>query len=273
MAQVVSIALLLSTQLSSRAPSGTRYCAPLLSWKDQSQRGRYRSPARRAGAILRPTTNTTPPPSSTSIRAVTPAASATAADGQPRRARARPRRRAQRVESDVGDRPQPTRGTPSSARRPHRLAHRLARALLRRPADTRNGVRPGVQLCPTACPTGPELPMAKPNRAGIIIRRSQVRVLSPASKPPGHWLAEPPFSDTPSPGADGLSDRTNNRTAQIAPCVQPRVQRVAPAAVASYLAFPAASDRRSRSLPTRASAWRRLIAIGRQNSSPPSRLP
>jgi hypothetical protein len=56
----------------------------------------------------------------------------------------------------------------SKLRRLRDLAHRLARALLRRPADTRNGVRPGVQVCPTACPTGPKLPMAKPNRAGII---------------------------------------------------------------------------------------------------------
>ena len=56
----------------------------------------------------------------------------------------------------------------SKLRRLRDLAHRLARALLRRAADTRNGVRPGVQVCPTACPTGPKLPMAKPNRAGII---------------------------------------------------------------------------------------------------------
>jgi hypothetical protein len=63
-----------------------------------------------------------PPPSSTSIRALTTAANTTAANGQPRRARARPRRRAQRVESDASDRPQPARGTPSSARRPDRLA-------------------------------------------------------------------------------------------------------------------------------------------------------
>jgi hypothetical protein len=56
-----------------------------------------------------------------SIGALTPAASTTAADGQPR-GRARHRHRAQRVESDVGDRPQPARGTPSSARRPDRLA-------------------------------------------------------------------------------------------------------------------------------------------------------
>jgi hypothetical protein len=107
-----------SMQLSSRAPSRTRYCAPLLSRKDQSQRGRYRSPARRAGAILRPTTNTTPPPSSTSIRAVTPAASATGRRRPATTCSARHRSRAQRVDSDVGDRPQPTRGTPSSARRP-----------------------------------------------------------------------------------------------------------------------------------------------------------
>ena len=71
----------------------------------------------------------------------------------------------------------------SPARRSDRPAHRIARALLRRAADTRNGVRPGAQLCPTACPTGPELPMAEPNRAGIIIRVSGVRVPPPASRP------------------------------------------------------------------------------------------
>ena len=43
-----------------------------------------------------------------------------------------------------------------------------------RPADTRNALRPGVRMCPTACPTGPESPMAKPNRAGIIIRASGI---------------------------------------------------------------------------------------------------
>ena len=113
-------------------------------------------------------------PTSESIRALTPAASTTAADRQPRRARARQRRRAQRVESDVGNRPQPARGTPSPARRPHRLADRLARALLRRPADTRNGRMAGVRLCPRACPTSRDFPMVEPNRAGIIIRRSQI---------------------------------------------------------------------------------------------------
>jgi hypothetical protein len=39
---------------------GTARCFPS---RNQQRRGRYRSPARRAGAILRPTTNTTPPPS------------------------------------------------------------------------------------------------------------------------------------------------------------------------------------------------------------------
>jgi hypothetical protein len=101
-------------------PSGrTACCSPS---RNQQRRSRHRSPARRAGAILRPTTTTTPPPSSTSIRALTPAASTTAADGRPRRARARQRRRTQRVESDIGDRHQPARATPSSARRPDRLA-------------------------------------------------------------------------------------------------------------------------------------------------------
>jgi len=40
---------------------GTERCSPS---RNQQRRSRYRSPARRPGAILRPTTNTTPPPSS-----------------------------------------------------------------------------------------------------------------------------------------------------------------------------------------------------------------
>jgi hypothetical protein len=48
--------------------------------------------------------------------------------------------------------------------------------------DTRNAVRARVPLCPTACPTGPEFPMPKPNQAGIIIRRSGVRVPPPAPR-------------------------------------------------------------------------------------------
>ena len=48
-------------------------------------------------------------------------------------------------------------------------------------ADTRNAAA-GVRLCPTACPTGPEFPMAKPNQAGIIIRVSGVRVPPPAPR-------------------------------------------------------------------------------------------
>ena len=91
-------------------------------------------------------TNTTPPPSSTSIRAVTPAASTTAADGRPRRARARHRRRAQRVESDVDDRPQPARGTPSSARRPDRLADYMGYCPHRREGHMRCGTRDGRTL-------------------------------------------------------------------------------------------------------------------------------
>jgi hypothetical protein len=56
-----------------------------------------------------------------------------------------------------------------------------------RPSDTRNATRARLRLCPTACPTDPEFPITKPKRAGIIIRRSQVRVLSPASH--GHFEA------------------------------------------------------------------------------------
>ena len=47
-------------------------------------------------------------------------------------------------------------------------------------ADTRNAVPPNVRLCPTACPTGPEFSMAKPNSSGTIIRVSGVRVPPPA---------------------------------------------------------------------------------------------
>jgi hypothetical protein len=50
-------------------------------------------------------------------------------------------------------------------------------------ADTRNAVRLTVPLCPTACPTGPELPTAKANQAGVIIRVSGVRVPPPAFQP------------------------------------------------------------------------------------------
>jgi hypothetical protein len=48
--------------------------------------------------------------------------------------------------------------------------------------DTRNAVRARVRLCPTACPTDQDLPMGKPNPAGIIIRVSGVRVPPPASQ-------------------------------------------------------------------------------------------
>jgi hypothetical protein len=37
---------------------------------------------------------------------------------------------------------------------------------------TRNAVWLGMQLCPTACPTASDLPVTKPNSAGIIIRAS-----------------------------------------------------------------------------------------------------
>jgi hypothetical protein len=47
--------------------------------------------------------------------------------------------------------------------------------------DTRNAVRTRVRLCPTACPTRPQLPMGKPNQSGIIIRGAGVRVPPPAS--------------------------------------------------------------------------------------------
>ena len=62
-----------------------------------------------------------------------------AADGRPRRARARHRRRAQRVESDVDDRPQPARGTPSSARRPDRLAFYMGCCANRRKGRVSHG--------------------------------------------------------------------------------------------------------------------------------------
>jgi hypothetical protein len=46
--------------------------------------------------------------------------------------------------------------------------------------DTQNAARPKARLRPTACPTGLESPIAKPKRAGIIIRVSGVRVPPPA---------------------------------------------------------------------------------------------
>jgi hypothetical protein len=63
-------------------------------------------------------------------------------------------------------------------------------------------VRASVRLCPTACPTGPHSPMAKPNSSGIIIRVSGVRVPPPASSSTTRrtslasqshfWAREPP---------------------------------------------------------------------------------
>jgi hypothetical protein len=41
---------------------------------------------------------------------------------------------------------------------------------------------PRMRLCPTACPTDPGFPMAKPDACGIIIRVSGVRVPPPASR-------------------------------------------------------------------------------------------
>jgi hypothetical protein len=43
---------------------------------------------------------------------------------------------------------------------------------------------PRMRLCPTACPTDPGFPMAKPDARGIIIRVSWVRVPPPASRSP-----------------------------------------------------------------------------------------
>jgi hypothetical protein len=76
-----------SMQLSSRGPSGPGHRARLLSWKDHARRGRCGLPTRRAGAIRRPTPNTTPPPPSTSIRCHAYGEKRT--EGRPRRAGAR----------------------------------------------------------------------------------------------------------------------------------------------------------------------------------------
>ena len=71
----------------------------------------------------------------------------------------------------------------------------------------------GVRLSPTACPTSRDFPMAKPESAGIIIRRSQVRVLSPASRPGPRarwcWHCRAAFCDKRSPdvGGEGRSHR------------------------------------------------------------------
>ena len=49
---------------------------------------------------------------------------------------------------------------------PHTHIRRAARTSPLESADTRNAVRPKLQLCPTACPTCPQFPTAKPNRVG-----------------------------------------------------------------------------------------------------------
>jgi hypothetical protein len=49
------------------------------------------------------------------------------------------------------------------ARRPDRLAHGIARSLLATPGDTRNGLRPKLRLCPTACPTSAAAPAPRRN--------------------------------------------------------------------------------------------------------------
>jgi hypothetical protein len=77
----------------------------------------------------------------------------------------------------------PTCSHPCSHRSPHRSrASASPRGLWARleSPDTQNAARPKVRLRPTACPTGLESPMAKPKRAGIIIRVSGVRVPPPA---------------------------------------------------------------------------------------------
>jgi hypothetical protein len=61
----------------------------------------------------------------------------------------------------------PVRGALAHAHRDRRLD---ATCCARKATDTRNAVQPDMRLCPTACPTGTEFPMAKPNLAGIIIR-------------------------------------------------------------------------------------------------------
>jgi hypothetical protein len=70
-----------------------------------------------------------------------------------------------RAPADAATWEQPLKDSHARSLRPRRLQ-----------PDTRNVAQSGLQLCPTACPTGPELPMAKPKSAGIIIRVSGVRV-------------------------------------------------------------------------------------------------
>ena len=131
-------------QLSSRGPSGPGHRARLLSWKDHPRRGRYGLPTRRAGAIRRPTPNTTPPPPSTSIRCHAYGEKGT--EDRPRRAgldiRARATGRAGRQLSS-----QPARGTPSgSARRPDRLAFYMGYCPHRRTGHVSCGTRDGRTL-------------------------------------------------------------------------------------------------------------------------------
>ena len=67
--------------------------------------------------------------------------------------------------------------------------------------DTQNAARPKVPLRPTACPTGLESPMANPNRAGIIIRVSGVRVLLRHQGQAQQRVFRPLSAATPCPGA------------------------------------------------------------------------
>jgi hypothetical protein len=65
-------------------------------------------------------------------------------------------------------------------RAPEGLTRRAVVAARDDDPDTRMRCSTKARLCPTACPTGCVFPVAKPNRAGIIIRVSGVGVPPPA---------------------------------------------------------------------------------------------
>jgi hypothetical protein len=125
-----------------------------------------------------------------------------------------------------GDHPQPARRTP-------RQGDDLITLLMGCPSrarharDTRNGVRPRVRPCPTACQTGRVFPMAKPKLSEIMIRVSGVRVPPPASRQApqqrGHSLSRTVCGLYSAERRDPVATATNRPEACI--CFQPRVQR------------------------------------------------
>jgi hypothetical protein len=131
-----------------------------------------------------------------------------------RRACARHRRRAQRVESDVGDCPQPACGTPSSARRPDRLAVYMVYCSDRRKERVSRGTRQPLTIRPqpprmtllgiiTACAAAhAEVPdRAGPRPAPHALRSGRTGVSS--SSPCGRHPAQPRRTGVSDPDRSG----------------------------------------------------------------------